>query len=282
MSHLLGIGDTFASVETAKEKVKEYCDDKFVDLKVETNNKNYLKFICKHGARLRPRSTGERPNQHQNFLGCKASVTFSKSLKDNSIKCTKIVDEHTHAVNEKIYKHDKVSLTEEEIVLSANLKNGKCKPSQIRRILLEKYNKEISIQKLKNVLAKTIVDEEDDSVNFAEFFEEFENEGGHINWQEDPDGTIRCMTFSSKKMKNAFRTSDPPLVQLDTTFSVEKARYKVMSVVYLNSATNKSEVAFMALLSDEAKPNVMFALQSFKNICLHHNLIFMVDKDFGQ
>ena len=277
----LSVEDIFTTVQDAKEKVKQFCDTEFVDMKIETNNKKYLKFVCKHGARLRARSTGNRPNQHQNFLGCKASISFFKSQKDNTLKCTKIDNEHNHAVSEKLYKHDKTALTEEEIALSTNLKNGNCKPSQIRRILLQKYQKEISIQKLKNVLAKTS-EEEGDGVDFAEFFEELESKGGDINWEEDPDGTIRCITFSSIKMKNAFKSSDTPLVQLDTTFSVEKARYKVMAIVYLNSATNKSEVAFMALLSDETKSNVTFALQSFKKICVQYNLIFMVDKDFGQ
>ena len=166
--------------------------------------------------------------------------------------------------------------------MSSNLRRSNCKPSQIKRILLEKFNKQISIQKLKNVLAKTPGEDQDDNIDFEEFFEEFENEGGDVDWQEDPDGTVRCMTFSSNKMKNAFKSSDAPLVQLDTTFDMEKARYKVLAVVYLNPATNKSEVAFMALLCDESKPNVEFALQTFKKICLRYDLIFIVDKDFGQ
>ena len=89
------------------------------------------------------------------------------------------------------------------------------------------------------------------------------------------------MTFCSNKMKKAFRSTDTPLVQLDNTFDLEKDRYKVMAVVYLNPDTNKTEVAFMALLCDETKSNVEFALQAFKKICIRYDLIFMVDKDFG-
>ena len=117
--------------------------------------------------------------------------------------------------------------------MSSNLKSGNCQPSQIRRVLFEKFNTKISIQKLKNALAKTKGEDLDDGVDFGDFLEDLETNGGDVDWREDPDGSIGCMTFSSNKMKNAFRSSNPPLVQLDTTFSVEKARYKVMAVVYL-------------------------------------------------
>ena len=90
------------------------------------------------------------------------------------------------------------------------------------------------------------------------------------------------MAVYSSKMKNAFHSSDPPLVQLDTTFEIEASRYKLMAVVYLNPTTNKSEVAFMALMCDETTDTVDYALKCFKSLCLRQKLIFMVDKDFGQ
>ena len=55
-----------------------------------------------------------------------------------------------------------------------------------------------------------------------------------------------------------------------------------MAAVYLNPTTNKSEVAFMALMCDECNATVEFALKKFKQICLRGTLIFVVDKDFGQ
>ena len=61
------------------------------------------------------------------------------------------------------------------------------------------------------------------------------------------------MTFSSSKMMNAFRSSNVLLVQLDTTFDLDKARYKLIAVVYLNPIINKSEVSFM-------NPNLTWSL----------------------
>ena len=156
-------------------------------------------------------------------------------------------------------------------------------PSQIKRVLVEKYNKELTIQKLKNILnnlPKT--DNQEGDVDFEEFFTNVEEEGGFVDWEEDPDGTLKCMAFASSKMKEALRTSDPPLIQLDTTFEVEEARYKLMAAVYINPTTNKSEVGFMALMCDETQSSMEFALKSFRKLCLRPVMIFIVDKDFGQ
>ena len=103
-----------------------------------------------------------------------------------------------------------------------------------------------------------------------------------MDWLDDPDSKVRCMTFSSVKMMKAFHSSDPPLIQLDTTFELEEARYKLFAAVYLNPVTNKSEVAFMSLMCDETNQTMEFAISRLKQICLRSSLIFVVDKDFGQ
>ena len=108
-----------------------------------------------------------------------------------------------------------------------------------------------------------------------------EGEGGKVEWCDDPDGKVRCIALYSSKMKNAYYSSDPPLVQLDTTFEIEAARYKLMAIVYLNPTTNKSEIAFMALMCDETNTTVEYALRCLKSMCFREDLIFIVDKDFG-
>ena len=170
MTSTLTVGVTFNSIQSAKDDVLKFCDDNFVNFVVDTNNKKSLRFVCKHGTRQRVRGTGNRPNQHQNFLDCKASISFFKSQKLNNLKCTKIENQLDHPVSKQIYKYGNAVLTEEEILMSSNLKNGNSKPSQIKRILLEKFNKQITIQKLKNALAKTSTDDKEDDINFVEFF----------------------------------------------------------------------------------------------------------------
>ena len=72
------------------------------------------------------------------------------------------------------------------------------------------------------------------------------------------------------------------MVQLDTTIEIEATWYKLMAIVYLNMTTNKSEIAFMELMCDETNTTVECALRCLKSMCLHEDLIFIVDKDFGQ
>ena len=109
-------------------------------------------------------------------MGSEASISFYKSGKDESITCTKLNNEHTHPLSEAIYKHDNLKLTKDEMDLCANLNSGNCKPSQIKRVLYEKFNKEITIQKLKNIVKKLPVDD-DDEVDFEDFFTSLDAEG---------------------------------------------------------------------------------------------------------
>ena len=280
----LKVGDIFANVNEAKLAVKRFGAPVFADFKVNTNNKDTLKFCCKNGGRKRKKTCkGERINQHYNNMGCRALITFYKSKKaDGSVTCTKIINDHCHALSEALYKHDNLKLAEEEVDLCANLRNANAKPSQIKRILKDRFKKDITIQKLKNLMKKIPITENEGTVEFEEFFTAMEEDGGQADWLDDPDGSVRCLTFTSAKMLKAFQSSDPPLVQLDTTFELEEARYKLMAAVYLNSTTNKSEVAFMALMCDETNQTMDFAISRLKLICLRYTLVFIVDKDFGQ
>ena len=124
-AHLLKEGDSFATVEDAKDAVKEFGSAFFADFKVNTNNKYSLRYFCKHGGRNKEKTaTGARKKLHYNHMDCKASISVYKSQKDGSITCTKINNEHTHPVSQAIFDHDNVELTQTELDLCAILKNG--------------------------------------------------------------------------------------------------------------------------------------------------------------
>ena len=275
------VGSIYESEDEIKESVRKFNEVNFVDFVVATYNKKSLRFVCKHkhGCPQRKRSTGIRVHQHYNAQNCKAVINFYKTAK-GLLKCTVLDNVHNHPVSEALYNHEHVVLNEEEMDLCVSLRSGNCKPSQIKRVMLEKYKKNITIQKLKNMMSK--IPGLDSKLDAPKFFENLELEGGNIEWELDPDGTVKCISLCSSKMKNAYKTSDPPLVQVDTTFNIESAQYKVMAVVYLNPTTDKSELAHISILSDESKPNIEFAIRSFKKICNREDLVFIVDKDFNQ
>jgi hypothetical protein len=60
-THLLKEGDSFATVEDAKEAVKDFGAAFYADFKVDTNNKYSLRYFCKHGGRKKEKTaTGAR------------------------------------------------------------------------------------------------------------------------------------------------------------------------------------------------------------------------------
>ena len=107
MASLLEVGKVFRGEEVAKAAVDDFGKTNFVDFVVDTNNKLCLKYVCKHGARFRPRCSGERPKQHYNALECSAVISFYKSPKLNGgTKCTRLEDIHNHPVSQLIYGAD--------------------------------------------------------------------------------------------------------------------------------------------------------------------------------
>ena len=155
---ILKEGDVFPTVEDAKKAVKAYGAAVFTSFRVDTNNKLVLKFTCKHGGRKKEKKcTGERIKQHYNHLGCNVSINFYKSQKDGgSLSCTKIIRDHNHLVSQQIYDFENVNLNADEMGLCANLKLGNCKPSQIKRVLLAKYNKKLQFRNSKTFLRTSL------------------------------------------------------------------------------------------------------------------------------
>ena len=81
-------------------------------------------------------------------------------------------------------------------------------------------------------------------------------------------------------MKASLLKSDPPVIQMDTTFNIEKAQYKLTAFCYLNPLTDKTEVAALALVSTESEENFDFVLSCFRSLNPVDEIVFLVDKDF--
>ena len=78
-----------------------------------------------------------------------------------------------------------------------------------------------------------------------------ENDGGTVRWTYDTDESIDSLFLCSAEMKKKFTECNPFVIQMDTTFNVEKGRYKLVAFCYLDSHSNKSEIAAFALIAQE-------------------------------
>ena len=281
------VGQVFDNEEEAKAFLKEYNKRNFTEIRIRSNHKKAMVFTCKHGVKRTTRSKDIRPHTHFNYVGCTVKINFYKSQVEGntSVRVTQVNLQHNnHEVNQVVYNQANVNLTEGEEDLVKILKDANTTPSRIQKVLLQNSNKRVHIQKLKNLVAKIApVESEDDTRRkFEDFLDDTSTDGGIIEWETDPDGTVKTMFITSSKMKSAFRNNNPPVVQLDTTFNMEKALYKIAAFVYLDPNTNLSEIAAFSLLSQESASSFEFILGHFANICVRQDLIFLIDKDFTE
>ena len=250
-------GRVFHSIEELKECVRRYNDKHFTNFIIRSNNKNAVVIGCRHGIERQSKSSGKRPKQHYNFLGCDAFVRLYKSQKPGaySMKVTKVNLEHTnHEPTEEIHQYENSCLDEDDRDLVLTLKEANAKPSQIKRVLVEKKNKHISTQRLRNLIKKMLVTDSNNET-IEEFLTNMESDGGTVQWTSDSDESVNAIFLCSAKMKKEFIASSPNVIQMDTTFNIEKGRYKLVAFCYLNSRSNKTEIAAVALIANEGESN---------------------------
>ena len=147
---------------------------------------------------------------------------------------------------------------------------------------MKKVTKKVTIQKLKNLINKLSPANPETDEKLAQFLESTENDGGIIEWLTDDDGTMKSLFITSSKMKSAFRSSNPTLIQLDTSFEFEKARYKVAAFCYLDANSDKTEIAAFGFLSQESESCFRFIFEQFAKVCIRQDIIFITDKDFTE
>ena len=280
-------GKQFNNVEDAKKYIKEFNEDNFTNFVVDSNNKRSLVFICKHGVHRDSTSKGVREAQRYNYLGCNAKIRLYKSQKEDDrgiLRITSVDLNHNHCISKEVFEKENVNFTEEEKELIKTLKDANARPSQIKRVLLERSKKTVTIKRLWNLLQKISPKESDEENHEAleKFLCDTEIDGGMIQWIDDKDGKAKALFITSRKMMSAFRASNPNLVQLDTSFNMDKARYKVAAFCYLDTNSDKSEIAAFGMISEESKICFEFILHHFSKICIRQDIMFIIDKDFTE
>ena len=123
------------------------------------------------------------------------------------INVTKLELTHNHSTTREMYESENVNFTEEEKELILTLKAANAKPSQIKRVLLERSKKRVTIQRLKNLIQKISPKESDEQSRetFEECLETIEGDGGIVEWIDDKDGKMKALFITSQKMKSAFQ-----------------------------------------------------------------------------
>ena len=276
---------SFKEKEEIKDFLKDYNRKNFSNLVIASSNSKQIVIACRHGVTRNSSCSGKRPNQHYNYLACPVKVRMYKYIKpEEHFKVTSVNLSHNHPVTQEIYEQMNVTLNKDEEELVKTLKEANAKPSNITRVLLERSRKKVTIQKLKNLLSKIAPNADDREMNesLEYFLEHVEDEGGVVNWVDDDDGKMKAMFITSNKMKSAFKSSNPPLIQMDTSFEFESARYKVAAFCYLDTNSDKTEIAAFAMMSQETESCFKFVLEEFSKICVRQDLIFLIDKDFTE
>ena len=141
------VGQKFNDVVSAKSALDNFNKQNDSEFTVTSNNKKSMPIKCKHGRKRKHEGTGKRPNQHSAYLGCNASINMYKN-KDGSLKVTKVeLLPHNHEA-----RRDQVIIDEcdEELILT--LADANAPPSQIKRVLKEKNKKDVSSQKIRNLI----------------------------------------------------------------------------------------------------------------------------------
>ena len=274
---VLSVGRKFNSVDDVKAVINAYNSENSTEFVITTNNKKSLLIKCSHGIARKSKSIGKRPHQHYNFIGCCASITMYKSV-IGSVKITQVNLAHSHAPNLSATS----TLTPDEEHLVTNLRSANAQTSQIKRVLSEKYQKTFTTQKLRNLMSKLKPPGASDDTTLETFLLQIDDEGGKIEYDTCANGDIKTLFVASKTMIDSFSSSDPPLIQVDLSFDVDKARYKIAAFCYLNPTTNKTEIAAIAYTADETAESLDFIFQNFSVLCANPDKIFIVDKDFTQ
>ena len=119
-------------MDEVKDALVRHNEKNKTNFVIDTNGSKSFIIKCAHGVKRKSRSKGKRPSQHVNYLGCPALINIYKSQKDDTMKVTKVDENHK---NHRVGVSVSHTLNEEEIELVTTLRQANTKPSQIRECL---------------------------------------------------------------------------------------------------------------------------------------------------
>ena len=192
----LAVGTVFASLEDAMARISNYNEENFTNFVVTNNNKKSLVYTCRNGVERKSKCGGIRPNQHYNFVDCKAIIRIYK-LTDGTLRVSQLnLDHINHIVSETVHRFNNDSLNDEEIDLVRTLKEANTKTSQIKRMLCTRTNKRMSTQRVKNLISKLIPESPNYADALEECLESLDSDGGTVKFTYDGEGCVDSLFVS--------------------------------------------------------------------------------------
>lgn len=119
------------------------------------------------------------------------------------------------------YEYNVQLIGEEEKEIVSDLYEANCKVNQISRALQTKFDKNLSSQKIQNLICKLIPEAKDDALNLSNFLERMEDNGGTVATTFDAGGKVAALFLSSQSMKKAFLSSNATTIQAGTSFDFD-------------------------------------------------------------
>ena len=136
MADLFALGAQYENVEEVKRARNLMNKQLHTDFIINTNKKKSITLICKQGKKRKFVGNGLRPNQHVNFLGCKAKINLYKNDNLHRYRVTSSDIQHNHKLSE---ESDNMLIDDSDKELIMTLKDGNAKASQIQRLLHTRY-----------------------------------------------------------------------------------------------------------------------------------------------
>ena len=272
------VGMSFSNVDDAKDFVELFSLQQKMAFNISTNGGvgGALVFTCRHGKKRPSKSTGERVVQKTIKKGCPAFIRLYIRASGVTVLKQFNLDHPNHACSDSIYQQDTTKVDDRARAIIKQMLDGNSKINNIRMALAAqgiKLSRNQVRYEVRQILGAPM-----DEEKLAELLRVVEEEGGDVKILRFPDGMVRVLSITTAKMKKAYLGADPTVVQIDTTFGVEKAGYKLNTVVYRNPVTGKGEVARISFMADETALSYEFALSGFKAITRKDPAVILIDK----
>lgn len=287
----------FLTFQELRGQVENWCRVNYHPICVGDSHLDmeHLTFQCPHSIKRRSQSVvnrmnvdgvdnvHRRPMQSVNFTGCSFRINLGRYRNTGMYKIGKCVLEHSgHPIGLDYYATYSIKkYLDPQREMIEQLVRSNAPSRAIAETLKENTGGNVRRKDVENFKRSilTAADISSDYSRFCDSIQSFQFGGftGTVHHLVDNTGKVAAAFFCTAQMQFHLVQCQPKLVQMDSTFGVDKNRYKVSAVVYHNSGTNLTEVGAIFFVNKETKENYRFVLQLFRELFVPE--YFLVDKD---